>query len=215
MAAQPQPAATREIAMTKPTKPGEAAAGNAGSRKPTEADIRAEQEKREKQAFDQAAQQIREAVRADPNWRNWPGSLQIDITPDGLRIQILDAEREAMFPLGSAVPNDHARLLLQKVALVLAKLPEDISIAGSYRCGAVHRCRPQQLGTVGGSRQRHAAAAGGLGPAGTRIRSVTGNAERDLLIPPIRWRPRTAASPSRRCARSRLPPPRRRESQPC
>jgi chemotaxis protein MotB len=183
MAAQPQPAPTREIAMAKPTKPGEAAAGNAGGRKPTEADIRAEQEKREKQAFDQAAQQIREAVRGDPQLAELARQLQIDITPDGLRIQILDAEHEAMFPLGSAVPNDHARLLLQKVASVLAKLPEDISIAGHTDAAPFTGAGRSnwELSADRANATRRLLEDSGLQEP--RIRSVTGNAERDLLIP--------------------------------
>src|SRR4029077_369008 len=84
----------------------------------------------EKQAFGQAAQQIREAVSNDPQLAELARQLVIDMTPEGLRIQIRDADREPMFPLGSAVPNDKARLLLQKVAPVLTRLTQDVSIAG-------------------------------------------------------------------------------------
>lgn len=183
LAAQPQPAPSREIAVVRPPKPGEAAAGNVGGRKPTDAEVRAELEKREKQAFDQAAQQIREAVRADPQLAELAGQLQIDITPDGLRIQILDAEHEPMFPLGSTVPNDRARLLLQKVAPVLAKMTGDVSISG-------HTDAAQFAGSGRSNWELSADRANAtrrlLEEAGlqqTRIRSVTGNAERDLLVP--------------------------------
>ena len=114
-------------------------------------------EKREKQAFEQAAQQIRDAVGNDPQLAELARQLVIDMTPDGLRIQIRDADREPMFPLGSAVPNDKARLLLQKVAPVLARLTQDVSDRRPYRRGAVCRFRPHQLGTLRGPCQCHAA----------------------------------------------------------
>ncbi|HTI80888.1 MAG TPA: flagellar motor protein MotB [Acetobacteraceae bacterium] len=183
MAAQPQPAPLREIAVARPTKPGEAAAGDVSGKKQTEAELRAELERREKQAFEQAAQQIREAVTADPQLAELARQLQIDITPDGLRIQILDAEREAMFPLGSAVPNDHARMLLQKIAPVLAKMPQDVSISG--HTDAAPFAGPGrsnwELSADRANATRRLLVDAGL--VGSRIRSVTGNAERDLLVP--------------------------------
>src|SRR6185437_8300988 len=93
-------------------------------------DVRARAEKQEKQLLEQAAQQIRETVRSDPQLAQLARQLLVDLTPDGLRIQLVDAEQDAMFQLGSAVPNDHARLLLQKIAPVLTHMTEDITIAG-------------------------------------------------------------------------------------
>ncbi|MEO8716524.1 MAG: flagellar motor protein MotB, partial [Acetobacteraceae bacterium] len=96
----------------------------------SDAELRAEQEKREGQRLEQAAQQIREAVRADPALADLTRQLAIDMTPEGLRIQILDEDRSPMFTTGSAAPNERARLLLQKVAPVLMRLSESVSIAG-------------------------------------------------------------------------------------
>ncbi len=96
----------------------------------SDAELRAEEEKREGQKLEQAAQQIRDAVRGDPALADLTRQLAIDITPEGLRIQILDEDRSPMFTTGSAAPNERARLLLQKVAPVLMRLSESISIAG-------------------------------------------------------------------------------------
>jgi chemotaxis protein MotB len=152
-------------------------------RKPTEAELQAELERREKQAFTQAAQQLREAVRGDPELAELARQMAIDMTPEGLRIQILDADREAMFPLGSATPNDHARLLLQKVAPVLMRLTQDIAIAG--HTDAAPFAGPGrtnwELSAERANATRRLLVDAGLQQS--RIRSVTGNAERDPLIP--------------------------------
>ena len=125
--AGPEASATRLLSRTAP--PGTAGAV-AVARGPTEAELRDAQERKEKAEFAQAAQQIRDAVRADPALAELARQLVIDMTPEGLRIQILDEERQPMFLLGSAAPNERAKLLLQKVTPVLAKLSQDISIAG-------------------------------------------------------------------------------------
>ena len=153
------------------------------SRVPTEAELRAAQERQEKAAFDQAAQQIRDAVRGDPALADLARQLVIDITPQGLRIQILDEERRPMFPLGSAVPNERALQLLQKVTPVLGRLPQDISIAGhtdSTPFPGPGRTN-WELSTERANATRRFLVEGGL--PDSRIRSVTGNADRDPLVP--------------------------------
>jgi chemotaxis protein MotB len=92
--------------------------------------LQAAAERREHAEFEKAAQQIREAVRADPALADLSRQLAIDITPDGLRIQLLDEDNQPMFPSGSATLSDKARLLLQKVAPVLAKLSEPLVLTG-------------------------------------------------------------------------------------
>jgi chemotaxis protein MotB len=80
--------------------------------------------------FEQAAQQIRESVAADPSLADLGRQLAIDVTPDGLRIQLLDEDHEPMFATGSSAPSGRALLLLQKVAPVLATLPEPLILTG-------------------------------------------------------------------------------------
>jgi chemotaxis protein MotB len=144
---------------------------------------RAEREKAERQQFDAAANEIREAVRADPALAGFARQLTIDQTPEGLRIQLLDEDRNPMFATGSSLPNDRARLLLQKVLPALMRLPESISLAGHtdaapYR--GVERTN-WELSTERANATRRLLVDSGLPEA--RIRSVTGNADRDPLLP--------------------------------
>ncbi len=185
------PAGTRSAARDQPAAPGLAAPSALSSaqthgdrqRRATEAELSADLERREKQTFEQAAQQIREAVRGDPQLEELARQLAIDMTPEGLRIQILDEDRQPMFPFGSAIPNDRARLLLQKVTPVLARLTQDISIAG--HTDAVPFAGPGrtnwELSVERANATRRLLAETGLQEA--RVRSVTGNADRDPLVP--------------------------------
>ncbi|MBN8875204.1 MAG: OmpA family protein [Rhodospirillales bacterium] len=164
--------------------PGPAADASVdGSRRPTQAEIRAEKERQEHAAFEQAAQEIRDAVKNDPALAVLMKQLTIDMTPEGLRIQILDEERQPMFPTGSSTPNDRARLLLQKIAPVLMKLPESISIAGHTDAAPFPGPGRTnwELSTERANVTRRLLVESGLPDA--RIRSVTGNASRDPLLP--------------------------------
>jgi chemotaxis protein MotB len=154
-----------------------------GTRRPTAAELRAERARQEKETFEQAAQQIRDAVKDDPALADLARQLAIDMTPEGLRIQIMDEVRQPMFATGSAVPNDRARLLLQKVAPVLARLPQAISIAGHTDAAPFPGPGRTnwELSAERANATRRLLIDSGLGEA--RIRTVTGHADRDPLLP--------------------------------
>ncbi len=154
-----------------------------GDREPTQADIQAEKERQEKAAFEKAANDIRDAVRNDPALADLAKQLAIDMTPEGLRIQIMDEVKQPMFASGSAVPNDRARDLLRKVAPFLQKLPEAISIAGHTDATPYSGQGKTnwELSSERANATRRALTDAGL--AETRILTVTGHADRDPLLP--------------------------------
>jgi len=144
---------------------------------------RAEAERRERAQLDRAAQQILDAVRADPALAGIAQQLQVDITPEGLRIQVVDADKQPMFATGSAALNDRARALLAKVAPVLLRLPEGISIAGHtdaqpYRGGDRSNW---DLSADRAHATRRLLTDAGLPES--RIRAVAGHADREPLLP--------------------------------
>jgi len=154
-----------------------------GTRAPTEADLRAAQAASEKRAFEAAAEQIRQAVQGDPALAELSRQLAIDITPEGLRIQLLDEDRLPMFATGSSTPNERARLLLAKVAPVLMRLPEDIAVVGHTDAAAYsgNGKTNWELSTERANATRRLLTDAGL--AESRVSRVTGLADRDPLLP--------------------------------
>ena len=152
-------------------------------RAPTKAELRAEQQRQERQAFEQAAQQIRDAVRDDPALAGLERQLRIDMTPEGLRIQILDEDRQPMFATGSATPNERTRLLLQTVAPVLTRLPEGVSIAGHTDAAPFPGPGRTnwELSSERANATRRLLVDAGLPES--RVRTVTGHADREPLVP--------------------------------
>ena len=166
------------------TKPGDdLAAAATGGPDANEMALRAELERRERLAFTAAAQQIRDLVAHDPALADLAKQLMVDITPEGLRIQLLDEEHQPMFATGSTVLNDRARALLLKITPVLMKLPEKLSIAG-HTDAAPYRGNERtnwELSADRANATRHLFADAGLPE--NRVETVTGRADRDPLIP--------------------------------
>ena len=138
---------------------------------------------RERTQLERAAQQILDAVRADPALAGIAQQLQVDITPEGLRIQVVDADKQPMFATGSAALNDRARALLAKATPVLLRLPERISIAGHtdaqpYRGGDRSNW---DLSADRAHATRRLLTDAGVPEA--RIRAVAGHADREPLLP--------------------------------
>jgi chemotaxis protein MotB len=156
----------------------------ADARALTDAALRAEHQRREREAFERAAEDIRAAVAEDPLLAELAQQLLVEQVPEGLRIQLLDADRQPMFALGGSAPNDRARGLLARVTQVVARLPNEIAVAGHtdatpFRGGGDRS--NWDLSAERANVTRRLLTEAGLPAA--RIRSVTGNAERDLLLP--------------------------------
>ena len=169
--------------------PGGAAAApdqgqpKAGANANANANAGANAAKAEKAAFEQAAEQIRQAVRADPSLAELSKQLAIDMTPAGLRIQILDEVQLPMFPTGSSTPNERARLLIQKIVPILMKLKEPISIAGHTDAAPFpgHDRTNWELSAERANATRRLLVDGGF--PDSRLKSVIGDADRDPLLP--------------------------------
>ncbi len=126
---------------------------------------------------------VKRLVAADPSLAAFADQMAVDITADGLRIQIMDSQSKPMFDRGAATLNARAQALLRKVAPFLATLPEPVSVEG-YSDAA-----PLSAGAVSNwtlSSGRANAARDLLVDAGLpdgRIAGVTGFADRHLLLP--------------------------------
>jgi len=153
--------------------------------------LAAQARRQEQQSFTQAASAIAAAVKADAALQPLAHQLSIDLTPQGLRVQIRDEDNQPMFASGSAEPNPHTVALLRRLVPILAQLPEPIAIAG-YTDGAPYGGSGRtnwDLSVERANATRRVLTEAGLADA--RIRDVAGHADRDLLLPAD---PRAAAN---------------------
>jgi len=74
--------------------------------------------------------EIEKAMRRLPNFDKFKNQIEIKVTPEGLRIELLESATGTFFDLGSRTPNANGSELLDLLAGELGKLPNKISIEG-------------------------------------------------------------------------------------
>lgn len=91
-----------------------------------------EQERKvmEKQALDKLQQKIQSTVEQSQVLKDYKNQMKLEMTPEGLKIQIVDEQNRPMFDSGSSRMLPHTRELLQQLAQQLNQLPNRISISG-------------------------------------------------------------------------------------
>ncbi len=74
--------------------------------------------------------EIEKAMRQLPNFDKFKNQIEIKVTPEGLRIELLESATGTFFDLGVPNPNANGKELLDLLAGELGKLPNKISIEG-------------------------------------------------------------------------------------
>jgi len=84
----------------------------------------------EKKQLDALMADLKEAISKSQALRPFKDQLLLDITPEGLRIQILDAQNRPMFDIGSSRLKPYTSEILRVVTGYLRTVPNRISITG-------------------------------------------------------------------------------------
>ncbi|MBV6273151.1 flagellar motor protein MotB [Alcaligenaceae bacterium CGII-47] len=74
--------------------------------------------------------ELENLIESNPVLKEFRPQLLLDMTPDGLRIQILDKQSRPMFATGSAVIQPYMRDILRELAPMLSKMPNSLTISG-------------------------------------------------------------------------------------
>ena len=74
--------------------------------------------------------ELEKAISHMPNFDTLKNQIEIKVTPEGLRIELLESATGTFFDLGSPNPNQNGKDLLDLLAGELGKLPNKISIEG-------------------------------------------------------------------------------------
>lgn len=80
--------------------------------------------------LDQMKTQLDEMIEASPLLKQFRPQLLIDITPEGLRIQIVDSSNRPMFDRSSAEVAPYMRTILREISPVINAQPNKITLSG-------------------------------------------------------------------------------------
>ena len=116
-------------ALDLPHGPGKDRQGAAAaSTDPKE--IEKEARKQERARLEELMQQLQAAIEKSQALAPFKDQLLLDITPEGLRVQIVDKLNRPMFDLGSAQLRPYTTTILQELAAFINRVPNRISLSG-------------------------------------------------------------------------------------
>jgi chemotaxis protein MotB len=91
---------------------------------------RKEFEKLEKAALDELKQNIEKLVDSNPALQQFKKQLLLDLTSEGLRIQIVDEQNRPMFDTSSSELKPYTKVILREIGAVLNSVPSKLSLSG-------------------------------------------------------------------------------------
>ncbi|WP_313256318.1 flagellar motor protein MotB [Stenotrophomonas acidaminiphila] len=89
-----------------------------------------DEREREKQQLEALKQELEEAISKSQALEPFKDQLLLDITSEGLRIQIVDKQNRPMFDMGSAKLMPYTREILRELSHFINQVPNHISISG-------------------------------------------------------------------------------------
>ncbi len=87
-------------------------------------------EKEEQGRLQNLKARIEATIESDPNLKKFKNQLLLDITSEGLRIQIVDEKNRPMFQLAKAALEPYTREILRTIGAVLNDVPNRIGLSG-------------------------------------------------------------------------------------
>ena len=91
---------------------------------------RADQERQESARLQDLKAKLEKAIDNNAKMAQFKKQLKLDITSEGLRIQIVDDQNRPMFDSGGAVMKPYTRDVLREIGRTLNEVPNRISLSG-------------------------------------------------------------------------------------
>jgi chemotaxis protein MotB len=91
---------------------------------------RMEAAKIEAQRLSALKAKVEAAIAGTPKFSEFAHQVKLDLTPDGLRIQIVDDQQRPMFDSGSAIVKPYMRDLLQNIGALLQEMDARVTLSG-------------------------------------------------------------------------------------
>ena len=92
--------------------------------------LRYEQRLAEAARLQELSDQVSQALQNNPKLAQYSSQIKLDMTRDGLRIQIVDELSRPMFDSGSALVKPYMRELLRAIGSVLVEVPNRLTLEG-------------------------------------------------------------------------------------
>jgi len=92
--------------------------------------VKEEQGQKDRDTLENLKAKIDALIRSNPKLAPFQNQIKVDVTAEGLRIQIVDDKDRPMFDSGRAVLKDYSRDILKQIGVALNGVQNRISITG-------------------------------------------------------------------------------------
>lgn len=92
--------------------------------------MKVEYERVEKAKLETLKGELESLINASPTLSQFKSQLLLDLTTEGLRIQIVDEKNRPMFDLASSEVKQYTRVILREMGLALNKVDNRVSLSG-------------------------------------------------------------------------------------
>jgi chemotaxis protein MotB len=163
---------------------GQVKNGDNDTNNKTPQQLRKELEKVEKQRMEELKGKLDAVLLGSEKLAEYRHQIRIEITPDGLRITIIDDLRRPMFALGSPVVQPYMKDILHAIGQVLNEVENKVALSGHTDAapysGGERGYSNWELSADRANASRRELITGGM--AATKIVRVVGLADSNLLV---------------------------------
>ena len=162
---------------------GQVKNGENETRKKRPHELRRELEKLERERMEKLKGRVDAAILNNPRLAEYRHQIRVEVTPDGLRIQIIDDFNRPMFELGSSIVQPYMREILRAIGGVINEVDSRIALSGhtdsAPYAGGERGYSNWELSADRANASRRELVAGGLGR--DRVVRVVGLADSSLM----------------------------------
>jgi chemotaxis protein MotB len=101
-----------------------------GNKQPTPEEAKAEMRKQDSARIANLQQKIKDLISQNPKLAEFGSQIRMEVTPDGLQIQIVDDQNRPMFDSGSQLVKPYMRDILREIGSALNGVENRISLSG-------------------------------------------------------------------------------------
>lgn len=102
----------------------------AGRRSPSQTSTSPQRDQDDQQRLRELKARLEAAVASNPQLSPYKQNIRIEITPEGLRIQIVDTQNRPMFATASAAVEPYMQSILREIGKSLNDLPNHVMLSG-------------------------------------------------------------------------------------
>ena len=99
----------------------------------------AQEEKLDNERLAALLEELKKGIDERESLAKYKDQILLDVTPEGVRIQIIDHERRSMFPLGSARLENFSSDIIKELAHIISSVPQPHQHQRSHGREAVRR----------------------------------------------------------------------------